>query len=111
MHNIYIHMYTYINIYCIYIYIHIDSLDVQVNLCEDVISWCKLEKRTFLRQRIEAKLANLLLQRRDTIAALKLGNIRILIYIYTCIYMYMYVYIYMYMNAYIYIYLYIYIFI
>jgi hypothetical protein len=45
-----------------------------VTLCEDVISWCRLEKRSFLRQRIEAKLANLLLQRRDTMAALKLVN-------------------------------------
>jgi len=32
-----------------------DSLDIQINLCKEVIDWCKLEKRTFLRQRIEAK--------------------------------------------------------
>lgn len=32
-----------------------DSLDVQVALCKDVIEWCKVEKRTFLRQRIESK--------------------------------------------------------
>jgi 26S proteasome regulatory subunit N6 len=32
-----------------------DSLDIQVSLCEDVVEWCKIEKRTFLRQRIEAK--------------------------------------------------------
>lgn len=32
-----------------------DSLDIQINLCKDVIDWCKIEKRTFLRQRIEAK--------------------------------------------------------
>ena len=32
-----------------------DSIDIQIGLCKDVIEWCKLEKRTFLRQRIEAK--------------------------------------------------------
>lgn len=32
-----------------------DSLDVQVSLCEDVVAWCVIEKRTFLKQRIEAK--------------------------------------------------------
>lgn len=32
-----------------------DSLSIQIELCENVISWCKTEKRTFLRQRIEAK--------------------------------------------------------
>ncbi len=32
-----------------------DSLDIQVRLCRDVVDWCVLEKRTFLKQRIEAK--------------------------------------------------------
>eukprot|EP01041_Mallomonas_annulata_P012872 gene12872-27146_t len=32
-----------------------DSLDIQIRLCKDVIEWCKLEKRTFLKQRVEAK--------------------------------------------------------
>lgn len=32
-----------------------DSLDVQIRLCKDVVQWCVAEKRTFLRQRIEAK--------------------------------------------------------
>lgn len=37
-----------------------NSLDIQITLCKDVVEWCKAEKRTFLRQRIEAKvLANL----------------------------------------------------
>ena len=51
-----------------------DSLDIQVSLCRDVVEWCKAEKRTFLRQRIEAKLAHLLLLKRDTSAALALIN-------------------------------------
>lgn len=32
-----------------------DSLLIQIQLCRDVNEWCKAEKRTFLRQRIEAK--------------------------------------------------------
>jgi 26S proteasome regulatory subunit N6 len=32
-----------------------DSANIQIKLCEDVIAWCKVEKRTFLRQRIEGK--------------------------------------------------------
>jgi 26S proteasome regulatory subunit RPN6 N-terminal domain len=32
-----------------------DSLEIQVRLCRDVVEWCKAEKRTFLKQRIEAK--------------------------------------------------------
>ena len=51
-----------------------DSLDVQVSLCYDVVAWCKAEKRTFLRQRIEAKLASLLLQKKDTNSALSIIN-------------------------------------
>ncbi len=31
------------------------SAKIQIKLCEDVVEWCKIEKRTFLRQRIEAK--------------------------------------------------------
>lgn len=36
-----------------------DSLDVQISLCKDVVQWCVAEKRTFLRQRIEAKVADI----------------------------------------------------
>lgn len=32
-----------------------DSLIIQVRLCKDVVTWCNLEKRNFLRQRIESK--------------------------------------------------------
>lgn len=47
-----------------------DSLDIQVTLCKDVVEWCQAEKRTFLRQRIEAKLASLLLQQKQPVVAL-----------------------------------------
>lgn len=36
-----------------------DSLDLQVALCKEVIGWCQQQKRTFLRQRIEARLSAL----------------------------------------------------
>ena len=32
-----------------------DSLEIQISLSRDVVQWCIAEKRTFLRQRIEAK--------------------------------------------------------
>jgi len=51
-----------------------DSLKMQISLCQDVVTWCKSEKRTFLRQRIEAKLASLLLQGGEATAALKTVN-------------------------------------
>lgn len=49
-----------------------DSLSIQIELCNDVIAWCVLEKRTFLRQRIEAKLSSLLLQSKQPVQALEL---------------------------------------
>ncbi len=49
-----------------------DSLDTQIVLCRDVAKWCVEEKRNFLRQRIEAKLASLLLQKGQSQEALKL---------------------------------------
>lgn len=71
-----------------------NSLTIQVEVCKDVIAWCKVEKRTFLRQRIEGKvrlwycvrfskesyfyfvyickLAGLLLQQQQPIKALEL---------------------------------------
>jgi len=39
-----------------------DQLDMQAQICKNIISWCKSEKRTFLRQRVEAKLALVLFQ-------------------------------------------------
>lgn len=41
-----------------------DSLDIQLSLCENVIEWCVAEKRTFLRHRIESKLASLYLEKK-----------------------------------------------
>ena len=49
-----------------------DSVDTQVELCKEVIDWCKAEKRTFLRQRVEGKLAVLLWMRKDPVGALAL---------------------------------------
>lgn len=37
---------------------------MQVSLCEDVAQWCTAEKRTFLRHRIESKLASLYLEKK-----------------------------------------------
>lgn len=49
-----------------------DSLDVQISLSRDVVQWCVAEKRTFLRQRIEAKLASLLQQKKLPSEALEI---------------------------------------
>ena len=39
-----------------------DELDMQAQICKNIVSWCVAEKRTFLRQRVEAKLASVLFQ-------------------------------------------------
>jgi 26S proteasome regulatory subunit N6 len=51
-----------------------DSLDLQLALCREVIDWCTAEKRSFLRQRVQSKLAALLLARGDYTAAVALVN-------------------------------------
>jgi 26S proteasome regulatory subunit N6 len=48
------------------------DLSLQISLAEDVVAWARTEKRTFLRQRIEARLAELLVERGDYKAALTL---------------------------------------
>jgi 26S proteasome regulatory subunit N6 len=48
-----------------------DSIDVQISLCKDIIKWCEVEKRTFLRQRIDGKLAGLYLVKKESNDALK----------------------------------------
>lgn len=37
-----------------------DQLDMQAQICRNIIKWAKTSKRTFLRQRVEAKLASVL---------------------------------------------------
>jgi 26S proteasome regulatory subunit N6 len=47
-----------------------NTVDLQVDLCKEWIEWTVETKRTFLRQRIEVKLASLYLQKRDFTSAL-----------------------------------------
>ncbi|KAG8465735.1 hypothetical protein KFE25_005305 [Diacronema lutheri] len=49
-----------------------DTLAFQIELCRDSIEWCRAEKRSFLRQRIESRLASLLLEAGDYNKALDL---------------------------------------
>jgi 26S proteasome regulatory subunit N6 len=35
------------------------ALQLQADLCQDSIEWCNKEKHTFLRQRVEARLATM----------------------------------------------------
>lgn len=51
-----------------------DSMDAQISLCHSLVEWCKAEKRTFLRQRIEGRLATLLLSKNETLSALTIVN-------------------------------------
>jgi 26S proteasome regulatory subunit N6 len=37
-----------------------EAYDMQSEICRNIITWCMSEKRTFLRQRVEAKLASVL---------------------------------------------------
>lgn len=39
-----------------------NSQGLQIKLCEETISWCQEEKRTFLKQRLETKIAQLYLE-------------------------------------------------
>jgi 26S proteasome regulatory subunit N6 len=45
---------------------------LQLEVCAEQVEWAKTEKRTFLRQRIEARLANLYLSMKDYSSALSL---------------------------------------
>ena len=44
--------------------------EMQTEICKNIIDWCRREKRTFLRQRVEAKLASILVDQKDFGAAL-----------------------------------------
>ena len=45
---------------------------LQLEVCKEQVEWATAEKRTFLRQRIEVRLAMLQMERRDYPAALAL---------------------------------------
>ncbi len=51
-----------------------DSTEIQLSLCEKLIEWCEAEKRTFLKQRIEAKYSNLLWLKKQPAKALEIVN-------------------------------------
>jgi len=36
-----------------------ETTDIQIQLCKEWVEWCKEEKRTFLKQRIESRLSAL----------------------------------------------------
>lgn len=45
---------------------------LQITLCREMVEWTRLEKRTFLRQRVEARLAALLMESKEYSEALTL---------------------------------------
>jgi 26S proteasome regulatory subunit N6 len=49
-----------------------DTIPLQIELCKESIVWTKEEKRTFLRQRIEARLAALYLKKKDFSSSLSI---------------------------------------
>ncbi|GMH15011.1 hypothetical protein Nepgr_016852 [Nepenthes gracilis] len=46
--------------------------DLQISLCKEMVQWTRSEKRTFLRQRVEARLASLLMENKEYSEALAL---------------------------------------
>ncbi|KAL6294778.1 hypothetical protein ACE6H2_002920 [Prunus campanulata] len=46
--------------------------DLQISLCKEMVQWTRAEKRTFLRQRVEARLASLLMESKEYSEALSL---------------------------------------
>ncbi|KAI6686396.1 hypothetical protein NL676_032309 [Syzygium grande] len=46
--------------------------DLQISLCKEMVQWTRAEKRTFLRQRVEARLAALLMENKEFVEALNL---------------------------------------
>jgi 26S proteasome regulatory subunit N6 len=51
-----------------------NTIDIQIDLCKENIEWAKETKRTFLRQRIETRLASLYLEGKKFQLALELIN-------------------------------------
>lgn len=50
------------------------STDLQVSLCEETVEWCRLEKRSFLRIRVQLRLSQLLLEQGKFQASLGIIN-------------------------------------
>lgn len=51
------------------------SADLQISLCKEMVEWTRAEKRTFLRQRVEARLAALLMENKEYSEALNLLSV------------------------------------
>ncbi|THG09172.1 hypothetical protein TEA_004248 [Camellia sinensis var. sinensis] len=51
--------------------------DLQISLCKEMVQWTRAEKRTFLRQRVEARLAALLMESKEYSEALALLSVLI----------------------------------
>lgn len=49
-----------------------NTTELQITLCKEMVQWTRAEKRTFLRQRVEAKLAALLMETKEYSEALSL---------------------------------------
>lgn len=49
-----------------------DSLGAQLSLCKEAVEWCTQKKRTFLRQRLQSRLVDLLLKHSEYADALEL---------------------------------------
>ncbi|KAL9331111.1 hypothetical protein ACSQ67_000721 [Phaseolus vulgaris] len=48
--------------------------DLQIELCRETVQWARAERRTFLRRRLEARLAALLLEDKEYLEAMTLLN-------------------------------------
>lgn len=48
------------------------DLETRAAICRNVLEWCREEKRTFLRQPVEARLASILFERKEYAEALEL---------------------------------------
>ncbi|KMT02417.1 hypothetical protein BVRB_9g204780 [Beta vulgaris subsp. vulgaris] len=49
-----------------------NTSELQISLCKEMVEWTRTEKRTFLRQRVEARLAALLMETKEYPEALSL---------------------------------------
>lgn len=51
---------------------HSPDVDLQAEICSEIIKWCQKEKRTFLQQRMKTKMAALCFQQNKYKESLKL---------------------------------------